>query len=224
MNRRGDQVRDQLKNNYPRWDFWKDHPTWARVRWTRPYRWATWGALNNWFGWATTIPYVNYVYGDNLYYDDGNVYYDGTQVASDTEYAQQAEEYADAGTKAVTKADENTEWMSLGVFALVHEKEDDPHMFFQLSVDNAGAIAGTYHDSQSGETKNVGGLVDKETQRACWAVEGKPDNVVETGIYNLTQEQTECLMHFGTQQTQTWLLVRMEEPENAPTGEQPQGS
>ena len=43
---------------------------------------------------------------------------------------------------------------------------------------------------------------------------GKPENVVETGIYNLTQDQTECLMHFGSEHTQTWLLVRMEEPKD----------
>jgi len=184
------------------------------VRWTRPYRWATWGALTNWFGWAANGPYVDYTYGDNLYYDDGSVYYDGTEVASDSDYAQQAEEYAEAGSQAVANADENTEWMSLGVFALVHEKTDKPHMFFQLMVDNAGAIAGSYHDSESGATKNVTGLVYKETQRACWSVAGKPDNVVETGIYNLTQDQTECLMHFGSEHTQTWLLVRMEEPKD----------
>ena len=42
-----------------------------------------------------------------------------------------------------------------------------------------------------------------------------PHYVVETGIYNLTENQTECLMHFGTEHTQTWLLVRMEEPKQA---------
>jgi len=210
---RGDQVRSRIDKNYPRWDFWTDHPDWARQRWNRPYRRATWSALNNWFGWSAAS--VNYVYGDNLYYDDDNVYYDSTQVATDSEYAQQAAEYAQAGEEAVKNAGDNTEWMSLGVFALVHEKDSQPHMFFQLSVDNAGVIAGTYHDATTGDTKNVHGLVTKETQRACWSVEGKPDNVVETGIYNLTENQTECLMHFGTEHTQTWLLVRMEEPKQA---------
>ena len=210
---RGERVRGQIDHNYPHWDFWKDHPDWARYRWNRPYRWATWTSVNNWFGWSA--PYVNYVYGDNLYYNDGNVYYDETQIATDSEYAQQAEEYAQAGEEALKNAGDKTEWMSLGVFALVHEKNEKPHMFFQLSVDNAGAIAGTYHDSTTGDTKNVHGLVVKESQRACWSVEGKPDNVVETGIYNLTQDQTECLMHFGAEHTQTWLLVRMEEPKDA---------
>ena len=214
---RGDRVRSQIDKNYPHWDFWKEHPNWASYRWNRPYRWATWGALGNWFGWS--VPYVNYIYGDNLYYDDGNVYYDGTQVATDTEYAEQAQQYAEAGEQAIKNAGDNTEWMSLGVFALVHEKNEEPHMFFQLSVDNAGAIAGTYHDSATGGTKSVHGLVVKETQRACWSVEGKPDNVVETGIYNLTQDQTECLMHFGTDHTQTWLLVRMDENQDQSTEE-----
>ena len=220
VSERGDRVRGELDKNYPRWNFWGDHPDWASYRWNRPYRWATWGALGDWFGW--TVPYIDYLYGDNLYYDDGNVYYNGTEVATGTEYAQQAEEYAQVGQTALKTKDENTEWMSLGVFALVHEKNEAPHMFFQLSVDNAGVIAGTYHDSKTGATKNVHGLVAKKSQRACWSVEGKPDNVVETGIYNLTQNQTECLMHFGTEHTQTWLLVRMEEPQGkAAEGNQP---
>jgi len=36
--------------------------------------------------------------------------------------------------------------------------------------------------------------------------------VLETGLYNLTQPQTPVLMHFGILQTQTWFLVRLEQP------------
>jgi hypothetical protein len=36
---------------------------------------------------------------------------------------------------------------------------------------------------------------------------------METGIYNLTQDQTEALVHFGNEKTQQWLMVRLKQPE-----------
>ena len=41
------------------------------------------------------------------------------------------------------------------------------------------------------------------------------DLIMETGIYNLTKESAEVLIHFGPEQTQEALLVRMEEPEQS---------
>ena len=39
-----------------------------------------------------------------------------------------------------------------------------------------------------------------------------PDRVFETGIYNLTKDETPVLVHFGKERTQQWLLVRMQKP------------
>ena len=38
------------------------------------------------------------------------------------------------------------------------------------------------------------------------------DLVVETGLYNLTQEEAPLLVHFGTEKVEEWLLVRLEDP------------
>ena len=38
------------------------------------------------------------------------------------------------------------------------------------------------------------------------------DTVLETGIYNLTQDSAPALMHFGKEKTENRLLVRMEKP------------
>ncbi len=46
-----------------------------------------------------------------------------------------------------------------------------------------------------------------------------PDLVMETGIYNLTQDQAEVLVHFGPEQTQTVLLVRLDETERPESSE-----
>jgi hypothetical protein len=39
--------------------------------------------------------------------------------------------------------------------------------------------------------------------------------VIETGIYNLTQDETTALVHFGDGKTQTWFMTRMPDPETA---------
>jgi hypothetical protein len=37
--------------------------------------------------------------------------------------------------------------------------------------------------------------------------------VVETGLYNLTQNEAPVLVHFGPEKVETYLLVRLQDPE-----------
>jgi hypothetical protein len=53
--------------------------------------------------------------------------------------------------------------------------------------------------------------VDKKTQRVAWKI-GPNNTVIEAGLQNLTQDVASCLVHFGTDKTQTWLLVRLKDP------------
>jgi hypothetical protein len=46
----------------------------------------------------------------------------------------------------------------------------------------------------------------------AWKI-GTNNTVIETGLQGLTQDVTSCLVHFGTNTTQTWLLVRQKQPE-----------
>jgi hypothetical protein len=39
--------------------------------------------------------------------------------------------------------------------------------------------------------------------------------VVETGLGNLTRNEAAALVHYGPDQVETWLLVRLEEPEQS---------
>ena len=91
-------------------------------------------------------------------------------------------------------------------------------MFLQLAVSKEGKITGTYSNTVSDTAQPVEGQVDRESQRAAWWIGDNRSNDPETGIHNLTQDETPVLVHFGTQQTQTWLLVRLEDPttEDAP--------
>ncbi len=53
-----------------------------------------------------------------------------------------------------------------------------------------------------------------------WKI-GSNNTVSETGLQNLTQDIASCLVHFGPDTTQTWLSVRLKQPEmpNAPQTE-----
>jgi len=85
-------------------------------------------------------------------------------------------------------------------------------MFFQLSIDKDGVVSGAYQNVLSGEKSPISGQVDKNTQRVAWKI-GSNNTVIETGLQNLTQDVASCLVHFGPDSTQTWLLVRQKQPE-----------
>lgn len=196
-------------------DFWSDHPGWAAWRITRPYRWATWGALTGWvaYGWTEPMPYA---YGENIYYGDNSVYYGDEVVATPEEYAQQAEEMI---TGAPEVAPDQAEWMPLGVFALTPDGQasgPDPTLYLQLAISKEGMIAGTLHNTTNNSTQTLEGMADKESQRVAWTVAGKTRPIMETGVANLTEDTAPALIHFADGTTQQWLMVRLEEPEGAP--------
>ncbi len=68
------------------------------MRITRPYRWATWGAVSGWvggYGWSEP---TSYSYGEEVYYQDDTVYQGDQPVATAEEYTQQAEAIVDQRT------------------------------------------------------------------------------------------------------------------------------
>jgi hypothetical protein len=208
---RRDEVRDQVAENHPRLDFWSEYPNWAAWRINRPYRWATWAAITGWVGYGWSEP-TYYNYGENVYYSDDQVYY-GDQAATTAEqYVEQAEVIVES---APDVQPQESEWMPLGVFAVTQDGQEtgaDPTLFLLLAISKEGVLAGTFKNMATGETQMLEGMADKKSQRAAWGVEGKVRPIVETGIYNLTQDTAPVLVHFADGQTQQWLLVRLEEP------------
>jgi hypothetical protein len=89
-------------------------------------------------------------------------------------------------------------------------------MLLQLAVDKDGVIAGTFFNTATDVARPIKGKVDKKTQRAAWTFsDGKnTDVIMETGVFNLTQDQSEALVHFGNEKTQQWLMVRLDQPES----------
>lgn len=208
---RRDEIRQHC-HDHPIRDFWSDHPLWGAWAISRPFRWAAWGGITGWVDYGWTDPgYYNY--GENVYYEDGSVYYGDEAVATEEEYAAQAEAIAASAPDVPL---DQSEWMPLGVFALTPDGQKsgpEPTLFLQMVISKAGVISGSLNDSKTNTTQTIEGMVDKKSQRAAWNVVGKTRPIMETGIYNLTQDSAPALVHFADGTTQQWLLVRLDDPQ-----------
>jgi hypothetical protein len=164
---------------------------------------------------------ADYDYGGSVVYEGETVYVDGQAAGTTADAAAMATTQADAGaqqmaaTAAAGQADQ-TEWMPLGVFALVNEEAGDPTRYLQLAVSKEGLISGTFYNAATDQAQPVYGALDRQTQKVAFYAGDKKDTVVEAGIYNLTQEQAPVLIHFPGGRAQEYLLVRL--PEKAAGG------
>jgi hypothetical protein len=194
---------------------WGWHAGWNRYPGYWGWRTASWAAFGTWFTWRWPQPIV-YDYGTNVVYQNDSVYVDGQQYASAEQYYQQADTIAESIPQGL--AADKVEWMPLGVFALAEEDGVDTGMLVQLAVSKEGVIAGTFYNDSTDAGRPIEGMVDRDTQRAAWKfADGKNNGIVmETGINNLTQDESKALVHFGKEQTQTWLMVRLPAPEDSP--------
>jgi hypothetical protein len=201
-------------------NWWHDHPNawwggYAAGIWTA----ATWSAVNNWFGEAW--PPIPYDYGSNVTYQDNNVYLNDEQIAPSADYYQSAAELAQFGEQAnipsqTPSADSqpdpaNAKWLPLGVFNALQPNEKTSDMMFQLAVNKDGIVRGNYYDTSDKNNQLVEGSVDKKTQRVAWVVDDKKNIIFDTGLYNLTKDETPVLVHMGKDKTEQWLLVRLKQ-------------
>lgn len=196
------------------------HYHYSRFRYPPSYWWGvpTWAGLSTWFTWTrpgvvwTQPIYYDYGTGGNVVYQNNNVYVGGQQVASAADFAMSAADLATVPPPPTPEAAEDVEWMALGTFAVSsNEKETDPSRVMQLAVDKDGVVSGTLFNTQTNEAETVQGRVDKETQRVAMRIGDKENIVVETGLYNLTQDEAPALVHFGPDKVEDWLLVRLED-------------
>jgi len=135
-------------------------------------------------------------------------------VATADEYAEQAQTIANSVPDVEPDA---VEWMPLGVFALAEKDATsaaDSTMFLQLAISKEGIIAGTFQNKATDASFEVEGTIDDKSQRAAWGPVGKDWPIMETGIYNLTENESNSLLHFDDGQTQEWTMFRLDEPED----------
>lgn len=187
-------------------------PVWA---YGNPWIYAPWPTLGVWLGYPSQPVYYNY--GDNVVYQNNSIYVNGQDVGTSAQYYQQAQQIADSGTGDAS----NEQWMPLGVFALTSTGQKSANLILQLAVDKQGVLRGNMTNLKENSNEVVHGAVDKKTQRAAWTVGDDSKTVFETGIYNLTKDETPVLVHLGDDQTEQLLLVRLEQKDkgsaNAPS-------
>jgi hypothetical protein len=218
-----------VRNNFDHYNtfnhnWWHNYPNawWGGYTagiWTA----ATWGALNNWFGEAW--PPIPYDYGTNVTYQDNSVYLNDEPIAPAADYYQSAAglvqtgEQADIPNQSANAGSEpnlaDGQWLPLGVFNALRGDEKTSNMMFQLAVNKQGIIRGNYFNTSDNNEQQVDGSVDKKTQRAAWVVEDKKNIIFDTGLYNLTKDETPVLVHMGKDKTEQWLLVRLKQKPTA---------
>jgi hypothetical protein len=146
---------------------------------------------------------------------NGAIYLDGKELGGVADFAAHAIAIAAAGLQAMAAPPaqrQQMQWLPLGVFVLSHEAKGVPTTFVQLAVDKNGIIAGTYFNAMTEQTQFIQGAMERGSSRAAWSVANNKDTVLEAGVLNLTQNELPVLVHFGTEQSQRWLLIRMMPP------------
>ncbi len=189
---------------------------WFAAGWAAGTAWnaVTWGGCSTYLGIAASTQPVYYDYGNTVTYQGGQVYYEDQPVATAADCSQQASQIDAAVRKAATVADDS--WQPLGVFAMAQGDETSSNDIFQLAINKAGTVRGTYYNAISDSTQPVAGSLDAKPQRLAWTIGEKKEPVYQTGLYNLTQEQTTLLAHFGKDRTEQFQLFRIEQPKDQP--------
>ncbi len=181
-----------------------------------PAAWAGVGAFLGGSMAAAQPMYYGYGTGGNVYYEDNSVYVNGQPAGTPEQYYQQTAAIAQAAPPAppADQANSGDEWLPLGVFALTAEDTPDASSALQLAVNKQGILAGTFYNEQSQASRPVQGKVDTQSQRAVltFADGRNTDTVLETGVYNLTQDEAPGLLHLGAERSQPVLLVRLKPP------------
>jgi hypothetical protein len=188
-------------SSYP-WTYW----------WGRP----SWNTFAGWYGWDAPYYYDYGPSGNVVFYND-RVLVNDQVVGTPTAYAQSAAELAAVDPNQIAATDPD-DWKPLGTFLFsISKEEENPSRVIQLAVNKEGIISGTVHNRQSDKTYTVQGRVDKETQRAAFTIGDNRDVVLETGLFNLIQDEAPVLAHMGYGRTANYLFARLPEPK----GEEP---
>jgi hypothetical protein len=184
---------------------------WIATGWAAATAWraATWPTVYTFCGYPPEAAY--YDYGTNVVFQDDYVYIDGDKTVSAEKYTEQSVAIAEVGKEEKPAKDD--EWQPLGVFAMVQGDEKNASHLFQLAVNKKGILRGNYYNAVSDSTEPIYGSVNKKRELAAWTVADRKYPVFEVGIANLTKDEATMLVHFASDKTQQFNLVRIEQPE-----------
>tara|TARA_R110002111_G_scaffold191869_1_gene258150 strand:- start:41842 stop:42912 length:1071 start_codon:yes stop_codon:yes gene_type:complete len=168
----------------------------------RPWVWTTFGGLSAWIGYNSLAPVVY-----NYSVSDGYIYNNGAQVAPVTDYESQADQIAGS----VPPPENATEWMSVGVFAIVPQGTKDVDVTVQLAVGKNGAVAGTYFKKDGNITLPLQGAIDEAKQRVAWKIGEEDPITMETGLDSLTRDKSTVIIYFSAGVSEIWDMLRIDE-------------
>jgi hypothetical protein len=206
-NQNARQALNNIQTNHPGYKNWFNNqfnnghhynPNIPNLNW-----WQTpnWNALNGWVSgdWSTPTYYS--------YLDQGDV----------QPYV--IEDMPPPPPQPVAQAAPTTsqDWIPLGVFAAGKDVAQAPYsnMFVQLALSKDGEVAGAYYNAATDELHPLEGTLSKQTQVVGWTVADNPDSpLMQTGLYNLAQDETPVQLRFPNDTTQTWFLVRLQDSES----------
>jgi hypothetical protein len=186
----------QLKTNFttanqpftPAW--YANHPQAWRYRYPHADAWAVarFGTAAAWLGLAAT---------DNVYTSEETT----------------AEDASDDG-----QADEQGEFLPLGVFALAPPSEKNASVLVELAVSKEGEVRGNYYDVLSGQEQPIQGRLDKQTQKATFTAGSGGKVTFETTLASLTKPTGSVTLRFENGQTRKWALARFDDAQGQQTG------
>jgi hypothetical protein len=164
--------------------------------------------------------YYDYGAGGNVVLDSDVVLIHDQQVCTQDDFTQSAALLATIDPPSNEAIAMQEEWMPLGTFAITAGDSDvEPSRIIQLAVSKNGIISGTVFNTKTDQAYTVQGQVDKETQRVAFRIGDSDEVIVETGLYNLTQDEAPILIHFGNEKAEPFLLVRLTAPDVPPPQE-----
>lgn len=204
-------ARNQIGSKYPGYNNWfsnqfnQNHHYNPNFHHNNANWWsaANWYGINNWVSgdWNTPIYYD--------YQDEGE-----PEPIEVDNYLPPEPAYPEYPQEVPIATPTQNDWMPIGVFAAAKDvsQASRSNMFVQLALNKAGDIAGTYYNATTDETHPLDGTIDKKSQVASWRVSDNPASpLMQTGLYNLTQEVTPVQVRFPDDTSQTWYLVKMQQ-------------
>lgn len=114
------------------------------------------------------------------------------------------EQLADSGAAPVS---DDTEWMTIGVYSLIHDNSDDPTRIVQLELSKEGVLRGTHYDLISEQADVIQGAVDKKSLTVAWKVGSDGRTTFQTALPELTDPTANVTLRFPNGTTSTWKLV-----------------
>lgn len=205
VNRNLDSERSAFYNRHPGYNNWFNRDFYDRYN-RNPAFWNAradywrrnaWGDYNSWLGYGWGAPY---------YYDDSDgLYYSYSSDNSSSENS------PPPSTSTYTPAP--NEWYPIGIFALSSSPETAPtsNFVYQLAINRQGEVGGTLFNTSTNLVYDVVGSLNKETQAVSFRVADDTAPIMSTGLFNLTQDQTQILVQFMNGSKQTWTLTRLKQ-------------